>query len=149
ITRLQDKTFNRLGGTPGYMSPEQTAATDAIRHGETIPRPLDDKSDIYSLGVLLYESLAGRSPPSDAATPRRELRKSNPHVSQGLEDIVHKCLARSPTARYPDAGQLAADLRRHLASLPLGGVANRSLSERWRKWRRRRPLAMPLATLGI
>jgi tetratricopeptide (TPR) repeat protein len=44
---------------------------------------------------------------------------------------------------------LAADLRRHLASLPLGGVANRSLGERWRKWRRRRPLAMPLATLGI
>jgi serine/threonine protein kinase/Flp pilus assembly protein TadD len=149
IARLQDKTFNRLGGTPGYMSPEQTAATEAIRHGDTIPRPLDDKSDIYSLGVLLYESLAGRSPPADTTTSRRELRKSNPQVSQGLEDIVHKCLARSPTARYPDAGQLAGDLRRHLASLPLGGVANRSLSERWRKWRRRRPLAMPLATLGI
>jgi serine/threonine protein kinase/Flp pilus assembly protein TadD len=149
ITRLQDKTFNRLGGTPGYMSPEQTAATDAIRHGDPIPRPLDDKSDIYSLGVLLYESLAGRSPPTDTAKSRRELRKANPQVSQGLDDIVHKCLARSPTARYPDAGQLAADLRRHLASLPLGGVANRSLRERWRKWRRRRPLAMPLATLGI
>ncbi len=149
IARLQDKTFNRLGGTPGYMSPEQTAATEAIRHGDLIPRSLDDKSDIYSLGVLLYESLAGRTPPADLAVSRRELRKANPQVSQGLEDIVHKCLARSPAARYADAGQLAADLRRHLASLPLGGVANRSLKERWRKWRRRRPLAMPLATLGV
>jgi eukaryotic-like serine/threonine-protein kinase len=149
IERLQDKTFIRLGGTPGYMSPEQNAATEAIRHGDPIPRPLDDKSDVYSLGVLLYESLAGCPPEADAATSRRALRKANPQVSHGLEDIVHKCLARTPTARYPDAGQLAADLRRHMASLPLGGVANRSLAERWRKWRRRRPLAMPLATFGI
>ena len=62
------------------MSPEQTAATEAIRHGDLIPRSLDDKSDIYSLGVLLYESLAGRSPPADLAVSRRELRKAKPRL---------------------------------------------------------------------
>ena len=51
-----------------------------------------------------------------------------------------------PQARYGDAGQLAADLRRHLASLPLRGVANHSLAERWQKWRRRKPHALPLAS---
>jgi tetratricopeptide (TPR) repeat protein len=62
-------------------------------------------------------------------------------VSVGLSDIVHKCLARRAGDRYPDAAALAADLRRHLADLPLQGVRNRDLRERWRKWRRRRPTA--------
>jgi serine/threonine protein kinase/Tfp pilus assembly protein PilF len=147
--RLQDMTIERLGGTPGFMSPEQRAAAEAIRRGDSIPRPLDARSDIYSLGVLLYEALAGQPPVADAARSRRELRKANPQVSQGLEDIVHKCLSPAPAARYSDAGVLAADLRRHLASLPLRGVANRSLVERWRKWRRRRPSAVPLLMIGL
>jgi tetratricopeptide (TPR) repeat protein len=62
-----------------------------------------------------------------------------------VEDIVHKCLARDATARYRDAGELAEDLRRHLANLPLRGVANRSLRERWQKWRRRQPQKVLLA----
>ena len=61
----------------------------------------------------------------------------------GLSDIVHKCLRPDPRERYPDAAALAADLRRHLNHLPLLGVPNRSLAERWRKWRRRRPSALP------
>jgi eukaryotic-like serine/threonine-protein kinase len=146
---LQGMAIERLGGTPGYMSPEQRAAVEAIRRGAPIPRPLDAKSDIYSLGVLLYEALAGQPPLAHAAASRQELRKANPQVSQGLEDILHKCLARVPAARYSDAGELASDLRRHLASLLLRGVANRSLAERWRKWRRRTPSAVPLLTIGL
>ena len=63
-------------------------------------------------------------------------------MSTGLTDIVAKCLATQPSARYPDAAALADDLRRHLNDLPLRGVSNRSLVERWRKWRRRQPGAL-------
>jgi tetratricopeptide (TPR) repeat protein len=63
--------------------------------------------------------------------------------------MVCKCLARDPTARYHDAGALAADLRRHLAFLPLRGVPNHSLRERWQKWRRRQPHALALTSMAI
>src|SRR5262249_21538861 len=61
--------------------------------------------------------------------------------------VVAKCLAEDPTKRYRTMSDLAADLRRHLADLPLRGVRNRSLTERWQKWRRRRPNG--LARVGI
>jgi len=79
-------------------------------------------------------------PPADG--PRPPLGKFNKHVSRGLEDLLGKCLQSEPGARYPDAAGVADDLRRHLANLPLRGVANRSLAERWRKWRRRKPQAL-------
>ncbi len=60
----------------------------------------------------------------------------------GLSDIIQKCLCPHPGDRYRDATALANDLRRHLSNLPLRGVPNRSLAERWRKWRRRRPAAL-------
>ena len=65
-----------------------------------------------------------------------------PDVSTGLADVIRKCLASDPDGRYPDAASLAEDLRRHMADLPLRGVPNRSLPERWRKWRRHRPDAL-------
>lgn len=149
IDHLQSNFINRLGGTPGYMSPEQSAAADAIRKGTEIKQRLDGRSDIYSLGVLLYESLAGQLPAADFDTARDNLRKANAEVSQGLEDIVCKCLSLQPKNRYDDAAQLAADLRCHLARLPLRGVANRSLVERWRKWRLRKPHALPFIVVGL
>src|SRR5262249_6942850 len=91
---------------------------------------------VYSLGRLLDTALGGE-PESDPSA----LRRRNPLVSVGLADIVRRCLAPDPADRYADAAALAADLRRHLADLPLRGVPNRSLRERWRKWRRRRPSA--------
>jgi serine/threonine protein kinase len=128
-----------LGGTPAYLSPEQRAAIEAVRQGRPVPQAVDGRSDLYALGLVLYEALAGRLPgPGET----RRLRALNPRVSMGLADLVARCLAASPEARYPDAGALAADLRRHLAGEPLRGVANRDLSERWRKWRRRRPNAL-------
>jgi serine/threonine protein kinase/Flp pilus assembly protein TadD len=128
-----------FGGTPGWMSPEQEAACAAARRGGAAPLGVDGRSDIFSLGRLLYAALAGDDSAAGDALP--PLCRRNPQVSVGLSDIVHRCLARRPDDRYADAAALADDLRRHLADLPLRGVRNRDPRERWRKWRRGRPSA--------
>jgi serine/threonine protein kinase/tetratricopeptide (TPR) repeat protein len=118
-----------LGGTREYMAPEHAAAVDAVRRGEPLPAAVGPRADLYSLGRLLTEALG-------------------PDVPVGLGDVLARCTAPNPDVRYADAAALAADLRRHLADLPFRGVPNRSLSERWHKWRRRRPLALPTALIG-
>src|SRR5439155_607388 len=70
-------------------------------------------------------------------------------VTPGLAGLLGKCLAADPQQRYATAEALARDLRQHLANRPLQGVANRSLPERWRKWRRRQPYALPLMGLVL
>jgi tetratricopeptide (TPR) repeat protein/tRNA A-37 threonylcarbamoyl transferase component Bud32 len=101
-------------GTLAYMSPEQVQG-----------QPVDHRTDIYSLGVVLYELLAGKLPHErpDPVQLRREIVSgSTPsipkeaHVSNGLERICLKCLARKPAGRYQDAGKLAVDLRRSTGS---------------------------------
>jgi serine/threonine protein kinase len=159
----------RLGGTPGYMSPEQAAALSTVRVGKPVSQAVDGRSDIFSLGMVLYEALAGGPPgrganlqslttvPAADLTPgdspvafnhpeatSQPLHLRNPKVSVGLSDVIHKCLAADPAERYPTMAALAADLRRHLADLPLAGVRNRSWAERWHKWRRRRPNGVAL-----
>jgi serine/threonine protein kinase/Flp pilus assembly protein TadD len=143
-----------LGGTPGYMSPEQQAAVSAIQQGRTLAVGVDGRSDVYSLGVLLHEALAGFLPaPAPPGRVARALRQANARVSIGLADVIVRCLAADPRDRYRDMAALADDLRRHLSDLPLVGARNRSLAERWHKWRRRRPhglarLGMALAVLA-
>jgi tetratricopeptide (TPR) repeat protein len=126
-----------LGGTPEYMPPEQVAAMAAVRANAPIRTPVDGRADVYSLGQTLREFLAATGRPA----------------SPGLADILDRCTAPRAEDRYPTAAALAADLRRHLADLPLAGVRNRSWAERWKKWRRRRPAALPrafvLAGIGI
>jgi tetratricopeptide (TPR) repeat protein len=101
-------------GTLAYMSPEQVQG-----------QPVDHRTDIYSLGVVLYELLVGKLPHEgpDPVQLRREI-VSGPtpgipkeaHVSNGLERICLKCLTRNPANRYQDAGKLAVDLRRSTGS---------------------------------
>ncbi len=84
-------------GTPGYMSPEQ-------RLGE----PIDGRSDIYSLGLVAYEMLAGYAPfagPNDAFRARQptELAKVAPNVPEDLARVIMRCLAQDPNDRWPDA----------------------------------------------
>ena len=124
-----------LGGTPGCMAPEHQAALVAVAEGRPLPADVDSRADIYSLALLLCEML-GMSRP----------RASGP-CSRGLADLLARCLADDPAERYPTPASLAADLRRHMANLPLRGVPNRSLTERWRKWRGRRPHALLILLL--
>jgi serine/threonine protein kinase len=134
-----------MGGTPLYMPPEQAAALQAFKEGRPAPQSVDARADVYALGRLLYVALGGPDPGEVSRPPA--LAQVNPQVSPGLADILARCMAPAAEARYPDAGRLAADLRRHNLNQPLQGVANRSLAERWRKWRRRRPQALRRAVL--
>ena len=101
-----------LMGTPRYMSPEQA---------ESSLRPVDHRTDIYSLGATLYELAAGR-PPFEATSPLAVLeqilgtepvppRKHRPGLPRDLETIILKCLAKEPGRRYASARDLADDLR--------------------------------------
>jgi serine/threonine-protein kinase len=93
-------------GTPDYLSPEQAA-------GKRLAPP----SDVYSIGVVMYEMLTGRLPfeaESGIALAFKHLREEpapvndlNPRVPAGLARIVHKALAKEPSARYDTASQLA------------------------------------------
>jgi eukaryotic-like serine/threonine-protein kinase len=98
-------------GSPKYMSPEQVAGEKA-----------DGRSDIFSLGVVLYELLTGK-PPFDGdnlhATMYQVVHKEAPAPSSccaglpvAFDDIVARAMAKDPAARYQDAAEMAADLRR-------------------------------------
>ncbi len=135
---------DQLGGTPAYMPPEQCDAMRAMENATTILETVDRRADLYSLGAILYESLGGSLPRNASSPP---LTRVNPKVSRGLKDIIDKCMAERAVDRYPDAGALADDLRRHLTDQPLAGVSNGSLTERWQKWRRRQPGAFRVVAI--
>jgi WD40 repeat protein len=136
-----------LVGTPAYMAPEQAA-------GQV--RQIGPPTDVFALGVMLYELLARRPPfqgESDLHTLRQivddepaSLRSWRPDVSRDLEAICLKCLQKKPLDRYQSAGEVAADFERYLAGEP---TLARPVSPAGRllKWTRRRPaLAGLLAT---
>ena len=102
-------------GTPAYMSPEQAAG---------LSHKVDGRSDVYSVGVVLYQLLAGELPfrgntrmlmEQVLREEPRPLRKLNDKISRDLETITLKCLEKDRTKRYQTAQDLASDLRRFLA----------------------------------
>jgi eukaryotic-like serine/threonine-protein kinase len=120
-------------GTPAYMSPEQA-------RGEI--QQTDSRTDIYSLGVMLYELLTGERPFRGSSRmliqqvihdPAPSLRKLNGNISRDLETITLRCMEKSPSARYQTATELVEDLRRWLNNQPIHArpVGNLERATRW------------------
>lgn len=132
-------------GTPSYMAPEQAEG----KKDEIGPR-----TDVYALGAILYELLAGK-PPFKGSTPLESLRQVvnreptapshfKASAPRDLEAICLKCLEKSPDHRYPSAQALADDLRRFLDGQP---VTARRIGPVQRAWKtmRRHPQGVALA----
>ena len=99
-----ERIADRLGGTPGWMAPEQEEAMKAVSLGQAVPKSVDHRADIYALGLLLRDALRIPSP-SVAGTPGTWRSSRDPRVSTGLTDIVAKCLATQPSAALPRCGR--------------------------------------------
>jgi tetratricopeptide (TPR) repeat protein/tRNA A-37 threonylcarbamoyl transferase component Bud32 len=135
-------------GTPSYMAPEQAK-------GQT--KDTGPAADIYSLGAILYDLLAGRPPFRgvtilDTLQQVRTLepvppRRLDATVPRDLETICLKCLEKEPAKRYATAGELAEDLRRFLADEPIHARPT-PWWERCLKWARRRPATAALIAVS-
>jgi eukaryotic-like serine/threonine-protein kinase len=142
-----------IGGTLPYMSPEHLDAFNL--RGSTAPEAVDERSDIYALGLLLFEMLAGEHPFPEPVREnslvdtielmiagRRQvpsLRARCPQIPWSLDALVTKCLSFDPGHRYDRAHDLAEDLRRYLEYLPMKHGPEPSARERIGKWGRRHP----------
>jgi WD40 repeat protein len=133
-------------GTPSYMPPEQ-ARGDLKNVGPT--------GDVYSLGAVLYEMLAGRPPfrsdnPVDTLSlvlnaPPERPRAANPVIPRDLETICLKCLEKQPGNRYASADALADDLRRFLEGRAIR-ARRVTATEKLVRWARRNPAVAILLT---
>jgi serine/threonine protein kinase len=132
--RLTFAKLSQVMGTPDYISPEQVKG----KRG-------DGRSDIYALGVMLYEMLTGKTPfqgPNPFAIMNDRLmnnpippREVNPEISPEVQEVIYRALEREPQNRYSTANEFAWDLE-HLDQV---GVADRPELRDWKV--RRTPLA--------
>ncbi|MDF1799511.1 MAG: serine/threonine-protein kinase [Planctomycetota bacterium] len=147
-----DSVFSRSGdfaGTYAYMSPEQVTAK---RMG------LDHRTDIFSLGIVLYEMLALRRPFEGDTTHQIATRiiafdppdpsKVRSQCPRELAVIAAKALEKDPERRYQTMAELAADLRRHLANEPIQARPPGHL-RRAQKWALRNPTKSTAAAIGL
>lgn len=149
VTRQTD--LGQLVGTLAYMSPEQVLGD---------PLELDTRSDVYALGVILYQFLAGRLPYT--LSPRlhqavQTIRETDPaplsSISQNyrgdIETIVAKALEKDKSRRYTSAADLAADIRRYLEDEPIAARPPSAAYQLRKFARRHRALVAGLAAVFI
>jgi len=135
-------------GTPSYMAPEQTDTR----------RPPTTAVDVYSLGAILYEMLAGRPPFAEKSLPELfvAIREKEPasisairsEMDRDLDIICRKCLEKDPSRRYRTVQMLADDLQRWRNGEPITARAVGTAERVWR-WCRRRPAVAGLAAAVV
>ena len=135
VSKLSDETVDQVGitglghavGTPAYMAPEQIRGNIQA----------DARTDVYALGVVLYQMLAGRRPFDGqiysalmieiATSDAPRLRSVQPHVPEALEQIVHRAMAREMDQRFPDVKSLLEALE-DLVRVDISQVPNKMSS---------------------
>ncbi|HEX8408843.1 MAG TPA: protein kinase [Thermoanaerobaculia bacterium] len=142
-TMEQDTSPGTVIGTVGYMSPEQV-------RGQAV----DGRSDIFSLGTLLFEMVAGEHPfrgnsPADTMSAilredPRDLTPINPNVTPGLERVIRHCMEKSPEQRFQSARDLAFHLDMLSSASGSAPTLESSISDTWN-----RPLVGILGVLAL
>ncbi len=152
--RQQLTAATQIVGTPEYMSPEQASGPEST---------VGPAADVYSLGMLLYELLAGVLPYTEAQWGSRSVaevlhligqvdpppmsrRTARRALAGDLDAIVARAIDKVPSRRYPSAGALAADLERHLHNQPVEARRGERTA-RLAKWLRRRRYAIAAGLL--
>jgi eukaryotic-like serine/threonine-protein kinase len=149
---LEGTVQGQLLGTPGFMAPEQAQG----RHDQ-----VDQRTDVYGLGAILYEILTGRPPFVGAKTSEviRQVYQEDPipprqlveTIAPALEAVCLKALRKERGDRYASASELAQDVQRHLADQPVSAYPERRVERlgRWFRKHRTWTVAAVASLIGI
>jgi serine/threonine protein kinase len=146
ISRSRGTSAQFLVGTAGYMSPEQVRG-----------KPIDGRTDIFSLGATFFEMLTGRraftrdSPVETLGAVLRDDPRKHPEaerIPEELKSFVFRCLEKDPVDRYQSARDLLLDLRAHQAQ-GLRAAADRVQFRSEPPWKHRRPQILIRSAIGV